>query len=49
MRKLHFDFYSDTAWGEPESYDLMLSSSRYGVDGAVALIKAALEKERENG
>lgn len=49
MRKLHFDFYSDTAWGEPESYDLMLSSSRYGVDGAVALIKAALEKEKENG
>lgn len=24
MRKHHFDFYSDTLWGEPESYDLML-------------------------
>ena len=34
MRKHHFDFYADTLWGEPESYDLMLSSSEYGVSGA---------------
>ncbi len=30
MRKHHFDFYADTLWGEPESYDLMLSSSEWG-------------------
>lgn len=41
MRKHHFDFYADTLWGEPESYDLMLSSSEYGVDGAADVIVAA--------
>lgn len=41
MRREHFNFYSETKWGEPESYDLMLSSSRYGIDGAVAVIAEA--------
>ncbi len=43
MRKRYFDFYADTQWGEPESYDLMLSSSRYGVDGCVNLIEESLQ------
>lgn len=43
MRKEYFDFYADTAWGEPESYDLMLSSSRYGIDGCAELIRASLQ------
>lgn len=38
MRKDHFDFYSETKWGEPESYDLMVSSSCYGIDGTVDVI-----------
>lgn len=42
MRKEYFDFYADTPWGEPESYDLMLSSSRYGIDGCVRLIQESL-------
>ena len=42
LRKHHFDFYADTLWGEPESYDLMLSSSEYGIDGAAAVIAAAV-------
>lgn len=41
MRKHHFDFYADTLWGEPESYDLMLSSSEYGIGGAANVIAAA--------
>ena len=46
MRRRHFDFYADTLWGEPESYDLMLSSGEYGIDGAAELIAraAALRK-----
>ena len=46
MRKRHFDFYADTLWGEPESYDLMLSSGEYGIDGAAEIIAraAALRK-----
>ena len=39
MRKQFFDFYSDTPWGEPASYDLMISSSRYGMNGAARLIE----------
>lgn len=38
MRKQFFGFYSDTAWGHPESYDLMLSSSVFGTDGCVKMI-----------
>ena len=43
MRKHHFDFYADTLWGEPESYDLMLSSSEYSVSGAASVIASAKE------
>ena len=43
MRKHHFDFYADTLWGEPASYDLMLSSSEYGVSGAASVIASAKE------
>ena len=46
MRKQYFDFYADTAWGEPESYDLMLSASRYGIDGAASVILQAAEMEK---
>jgi len=42
MRKKYFDFYSDTPWGEPVSYDLMISSSRYGIDGTADVIAKAV-------
>lgn len=42
MRKKYFDFYSDTPWGEPESYDLMISSSHYGIDGTADVIAKAV-------
>lgn len=42
MRKKYFDFYSDTPRGEPESYDLMISSSRYGIDGTADVIAKAV-------
>lgn len=45
MRRKFFDFYSDTPWGDPSSYDLMISSSRYGIDGTVKIIKNTLEQE----
>ena len=44
MRRQFFDFYSDTAWGHPASYDMMLSSSSFGIDGCVKLIMETLEK-----
>ena len=41
MRKHHFDFYADTLWGEPESYDLMLSSSAHQHTLALADLPAS--------
>ena len=45
MRRRYFDFYSDTPWGEPASYDQMLSSSCYGIDGTAEVILRAITKE----
>lgn len=42
LRRQYFDFYSDTGWGKPGSYDLMLSSSALGIEGCVELIKESL-------
>lgn len=49
LRKKYFDFYSDTPWGEPESYDLMISSSRYGIDGAADVIAKAFSLVPQEG
>ena len=49
MRRRYFDFYADTQWGEPESYDLMLSSSAYGVVGCVDLLAESMKlKGKDN-
>lgn len=47
MRRQYFDSYSDTRWGMPESYDLMISSSYYGVDGCVRMIMESIDKTEE--
>lgn len=49
MRRQFFDFYSDTAWGQSESYDMMLSSSRLGIDGCVNLIVNCLKEKEAPG
>ncbi len=49
MRKQYFDFYSETSWGQPESYDLMLSSSKLGIDGCVRVIKECLKNMEQSG
>lgn len=48
MRKQFFSFYSDTVWGQPESYDMMLSSSKFGIDGCVKLIMENLKEETKH-
>ncbi len=47
LRRQYFDFYADTAWGTSESYDLMISTSRCGIDGAAQIIEKALQMEEE--
>jgi CMP/dCMP kinase len=45
-RASYHNYYSDLKWGESCSYDLSLSTSRFGVDGAAAVIIDAIEKIR---
>ena len=47
MRKQFFDFYSDTSWGHPESYDMMISSSRFDIDACVNLIINSIHEMEE--
>lgn len=50
LRRQYFDFYAGTAWGTPESYDLMISTSCCRIDGAVQIIEKALRTgEETNG
>lgn len=42
MRKKYHAFYADSDWGQPDSYDLMLSTSKLGIDGCVQLIRDSL-------
>lgn len=44
MRKQFFSFYSDTAWEQPENYDIMLSSSCFGIEGCVKMIINSLKE-----
>lgn len=39
LRKKYFDFYSSSKWGEKESYDIMISSSKYGINKASLILK----------
>ncbi len=48
MRKQFFDFYADSVWGHTESYDMMLSSSKFGIDGCVKIIADSLKEEKED-
>ncbi len=39
-RRKFYEFYTDREWGKPESYDLLINTSRTGINGAVEIIKA---------
>ena len=49
MRRRYFDFYSMTDWGKPESYDLMVSTSALGIEGAADLIVDLIRKRMGDG
>lgn len=44
LRANFYNFYTDKHWGEAAGYDLSLSTSALGIDGAVDLIINFLEK-----
>ena len=45
QRSLYYNFFSDKKWGRPESFDVMINSSRVGLEGCVNLICSFFEKK----
>jgi len=44
QRQSYYSYYTSKKWGRADSYDLCISSSALGIDGAVALIIKAVEQ-----
>ena len=42
-RSSYYRYYTDQVWGEAGNYDLVIDSSRVGVEGAVKVIRAYLD------
>lgn len=42
-RSKHYNYFTGKIWGDKANYDLMLDSSKYGIDGSVKLIRTAIE------
>lgn len=42
-RSKHYSYFTGKVWGNRANYDLMINSGMYSTDGAVALIKYAIE------
>ena len=41
------DFYSDTKWGDSRAYDLIINSSKLGIQGTVEIIRTFAEAFKE--
>ncbi len=44
-RSSYYNYYTSKEWGAVDSYDISLSSSKYGIDGCVDLLKYAIERK----
>jgi len=44
IRRTYYQYYSEYRWGERESYDLMVDSSVFGIDGTVDVIIDAIHR-----
>lgn len=45
-RASYYRYYTDQVWGESENYDLIVNSSKVGVDGSVKVILSYLDAVR---
>lgn len=43
-RSKHYNYFTGKVWGDRANYDIMLNSSKYGIDECVELIASAAEK-----
>lgn len=43
QRRKYYEFYTDNRWGGRDEYDLLINTSRAGVEGAVDIIEAYIK------
>ena len=46
QRKRYYEYYTDMKWGARDSYDLLINTSRSGIDGAVKIIRTYIDECR---
>ncbi|MBQ6622668.1 MAG: cytidylate kinase-like family protein [Mogibacterium sp.] len=46
QRRRYYEYYTDMKWGARDSYDLLINTSRAGIDGSVKIIKTYIEECR---
>ena len=46
-RRTYHNFYSDTKWGDSRAYDLIINSSKLGIQGTVEIIRSFAEAFKE--
>ena len=47
QRRRYYEFYTDNKWGGRDVYDLLINTSRAGVEGAVDIIEAYINGGRD--
>ncbi len=45
-RRRYYEYYTDMKWGARDSYDLLINTSRAGIDGSVKIIKTYINECR---
>lgn len=48
QRSSYYNYYTSKKWGDLKSYDLVINSSLFGIDGTVELIQKAIEAKEAN-
>lgn len=48
-RASYYNYYTSKRWGDTDSYHMCVDSGLFGVDGAVAVIKTAVEQRERAG
>ena len=46
QRRKYYEFYTEKKWGSRDAYDLLINTSRTGIDGAVSIIETYIRESR---
>jgi cytidylate kinase len=46
QRRRYYEYYTDRKWGARDGYDLLINTSKAGIDGSVKIIKTYIEECR---